>query len=116
MSVRKGLSRLLLAAGYNLRVFSCAEDFLYALESEMLGCVILDLRMPGMSIEELVVKMKDQGISLKIIILTADDNQDTRRIAKDIGAVGFFRKPVDGYALIDAINWSLKTTNKKNNH
>ncbi|MCZ6701610.1 MAG: hypothetical protein O6940_01070, partial [Ignavibacteria bacterium] len=62
------------------------------------------------------VKLKDRGISLKIIILSADDRQDTRRIAKDIGAVGFFRKPVDGYALIDHVNWVLKTTNKKNNH
>ena len=116
LSVRNGLSRLLRAAGYNVKVFARAEDFLYDLESEMSGCLILDLRMPGMSGEELAVQLKDRGISLKIIILSADDNQDTRRIAKDIGAVGFFRKPVDGYALVDSVNWALKTTNKKNNH
>jgi len=116
MSVRKGLSRLLRAAGYNVRVFSRAEDFLYALESEMLGCVILDMRLPGMTGKELAVKLKDRGIDLKIIILSAEDNQEARKIAKDINAIGFFRKPVDGYALIDAINWSLKTTSKKNNH
>jgi FixJ family two-component response regulator len=116
LSVRNGLSRLLRASGHNVRVFARAEDFLDALEFEMLGCVILDLRMPGMSGEELAVKIKDRGINLKIIILSADDNQDSRRIAKDLGAVGFFRKPVDGYALIDSVNWVLKTTNKKNNH
>jgi len=116
MSVRNGLSRLLFAAGHNVRTFARAEDFLYDLESEMSGCVILDLRMPGMSGEELAVKLKDRGINRKIIILSADDSQDTRRIAKDLGAVGFCRSPVEGYAMIDSDSWDIKTTNKKNNH
>ncbi len=105
LSVRNGLARLLRTAGHNVKVFARAENFLDALESDMLGCIILDLRLPGMTGEELAVKLKDRGIDLKIIILSAEDNQEARKIAKDINAVGFFRKPVDGYALIDFINW-----------
>ncbi|MCZ6595409.1 MAG: response regulator [Bacteroidetes bacterium] len=116
LSVRNALSRLLRVAGYNVRTFVCAEDFLDAVESEMLGCIILDLGLPGMTGEKLAEKLKDRGDGMKIIILSAVDNQETRRIAEGINAVGFFRKPVDGYALIDAINWSLKTFNQKNNH
>jgi len=116
LSVRNALSRLLRVAGYNVRAFACAEDFLDAVDSEMLGCIILDLGLPGITGEELGVKLKDHGDGIKIIILSAVDNQETRRIAEGINAVGFFRKPVDGYALIDAINWSLKTFNQKNYH
>ncbi|MCZ6593335.1 MAG: response regulator [Bacteroidetes bacterium] len=60
---------MLLAAGYKVKVFTCAEDFLDTLDSKMAGCVILDLRMPGMSGEELAMKLKDRGLDLKITIL-----------------------------------------------
>ena len=66
----------------------------------------MDVRMPGLSIEELVIELDKREIQLPIIIISADDSDDTRLIARKVGAVGFFRKPVDGTALLDAIKWA----------
>jgi len=74
LSVRNALSRLLRVAGYNVRAFACAEDFLDAVDSEMLGCIILDLGLPGITGEELGMKLKDRRDGIKIIILSAVDN------------------------------------------
>jgi two-component system response regulator FixJ len=114
-SVRKALSRLLRAAGYNVSSYASAMEFLAALNPNTTGCVVLDVRMPEVSGDELAVKLMEHGKNLAIIFLTADDDPKIKEKAKKMGAVGFFRKPVDGKALLDTIYWSLKTT-KDNNH
>ena len=114
-SSRKGLVRLLRAAGYNVHSFDSATCFLDSLKPDLSGCLILDLRMPEMSGEELASELRTRGTNVNIIIVSGNDDLETRKIAKSIGAVGFFRKPVDGTALIDAINWTLKAA-KENNH
>jgi FixJ family two-component response regulator len=53
---------------------------------------------------------------LPIIVVTADDDPVPRLKAQKMGAVGFFRKPVDGRALLDAINWALRSDNAGENH
>ncbi len=108
LSVRKGLMRLLTAAGLDALDFATVKKFKDSLESGISGCVLLDIRMPGISGEELVAAMKNCGSNLSIIIVSADDDQEARELAKDIGAVGFFRKPVDGAALLDTISWNLR--------
>ena len=95
-------------AGFNVKYFTSAVDFLNFFETGMLGCLILDMSTLGMFSEELVEKLKGHENSLKIIVISTNGDQKTKKKAKDIGAIEFFRKPVDGYALIDAINWSLK--------
>jgi len=114
-SSRKGLARLLLSAGYNVHSFDSATCFLDSLKPDLSGCLILDLRMPEMSGEELATELRNRGINVNIIVVSGNDDLETRKIAKSIGAVGFFRKPVDGTALVDAINWTLKAA-KENNH
>jgi FixJ family two-component response regulator len=113
-SVRKALSRLLRAAGYNVSSYASAMEFLAALNPNTTGCVVLDVRMPEVSGDELAVKLMEHGKNLAIIFLTADDDPKIKEKAKKMGAVGFFRKPVDGTALLDAIYWSLKKTNDNN--
>ena len=108
-SARKGLARLLRAAGYDVRDFASAKDFLDALGSETSGCLVLDARMSGISNEEVLEKLKARNIHLPIIVVTGDDDSETRRKAQKMKAAGFFRKPVDGPALLDAINWALQT-------
>ena len=106
ISVRTGLSRFLRAAGLGVQSF---ESCSFLLENENLSsfrCLVMDVRMPGLSIEELVIELDKREIQLPIIIISADDSDDTRLIARKVGAVGFFRKPVDGTALLDAIKWA----------
>ena len=72
--------------------------------------------MPGISWRNLKEELTSRGERLSIIVVTADDDDKTRREAKEIGAVGFFRKPVDGTALLDAIKWVLRPDNTGRNH
>ncbi len=112
-SVRIGIGRLLRAAGYNVRVFSNANEFIGFFNTSEPACLILDVRMPGMSIEELVAEIPQIANPMPIIVITADDDKETRKAAQKINAVGFFRKPVDGPALLDAINWAFRSINKE---
>jgi FixJ family two-component response regulator len=115
-SARNGLARLLRTAGYNVRPYASATEFLINLSPEISGCVVLDARMPGLTGEELAEKLADYGRNLAIIFVTADDDPQTRTKANEMNAVGFFRKPVDGTALLDAIDWALKSGNSDKNH
>ena len=107
-SARNGLERLVRAAGYNVSTYSSANEFLATLYPNISGCVILDARMPGMSGEDLVEKLMGLGENLSIIFVTADDDPAIKQKAKKMGAAGFFRKPVDGAALLDAIDWAVR--------
>ncbi len=111
-SSRKGLSRLLHVAGFNVHSFSKVSDLLDQLKLNTSGTLIADIQMPELSVEELVKELKCCQSNINIIVVSGDDDLESKKIAKEIGAVGFFRKPVDGTALIDAINWALKTTIK----
>jgi two-component system response regulator FixJ len=75
----------------------------------MSGCLVLDARMPGLSGEELQQELKVRGVDLPIIVVTADDDPETCQQALRMRAVAFFRKPVDGTALLDAIRWALRS-------
>jgi FixJ family two-component response regulator len=70
----------------------------------------MDLRMPGLSVEDLVSELNNRGMNIPIIIISADDNEKSRQLARKLGAGGFFSKPVDGTALLDAIKWACNTT------
>ncbi len=113
-SSRKGLSRLLRAARFNVHSFSNASVFLNQLKPNTSGTLITDLKMPLSSVEELVKELKCCQSKINIIVISVDDDLESKKIAKKIGAVGFFRKPVDGTALIDAIHWSIKSSQSNN--
>jgi FixJ family two-component response regulator len=113
---RRGLARLLRAAGHDVREFAPADEFLDAQQPESSGCVLLDLRMPGLSGEELRAELDSRCADLPIIVVTADDDPETRRQARVMNAVAFFRKPVDGTALLDAIAWAMRSTSPGNSH
>jgi FixJ family two-component response regulator len=108
-SARKGLARLLRTAGYDAKAFASATEFLAELETDAGGCIILDARMPGLSGPELHAELNARDVHLPLIFVTADDDAETKKKALDMKAAGFFRKPIDATALLDAIEWALKS-------
>ncbi len=115
-SARKGLARLIGAADYEVHAFDSVNKFLESLDESSSGCVLLEIGMPGMSGKQLVLELNNRNINLPIIVITADYNVEAKRKAKEINAVGFYRKPVDGTALLDAINWIFRECSNGKNH
>jgi FixJ family two-component response regulator len=105
-SIRRALQRLLRSADFEVRVFASAEEFLQSGNLDERACVVLDIRMPGLTGFDLQEKLASMGIRMPVIIVSAFDDADSRERARKLGAVAFFRKPVDGQALIDAIHWA----------
>jgi FixJ family two-component response regulator len=107
--VRKSLSRLMHSAGLRSQEFSSADEFLAQLDEGQKGCILLDITMPHPTCLQLQVELKQRGIDMPIITVSANDDAKTRNLALKLGAQFFFRKPVDDKALIDTIQWMLAT-------
>src|SRR5687767_6912217 len=106
-SVRDALSLLLSLRGYAAATFSSAEDFLAAVRPEWRGCIVLDIRMPGMSGLELQRLMAEGGPTLPVIVITAHGDVAAARQAFLADAVDFIEKPFDGEQLLRAIDTAL---------
>ena len=111
-SVRRALQRLLRSAGFEVKAFSSAEAFLKSENLDVRACLVLDIRMPGLTGFDVQEKLASMGIRIPVITVSAFDDAETRERARKLGAVAFFRKPVDGQALIDAIHWATGVTNQ----
>jgi FixJ family two-component response regulator len=106
-SVRDALSLMLSLRKHMTATFASAEDFLAAFEPHWRGCVIVDIRMPGMSGLELQALMRAQGISIPFIVITAHGDVAAARQAFLADAVDFLEKPFDGDALLAAVDAAL---------
>lgn len=106
-SVRDALSLLLSLRGYTTATFASAEDFLGALQSNWRGCVVADIRMPGMSGLELQRTLRERGPTLPMIVMTAHGDVAAARQAFLADAVDFIEKPFDGEQLLAAIESAL---------
>ena len=104
-SVRNALEMLLFSAGMEVLTFEAAEHFLDYAFRENNTCLITDLKMKGLSGLELQQKLAERGSKIPVIFLTAFDSKESREKARKAGAVGFFQKPIDDQALLDAIQW-----------
>jgi FixJ family two-component response regulator len=104
-SVRKGLQRLMKAAGIEARAFATAEEFLDAIGRQPVTCVLLDITMPRMTGPDVQARMRESGIDVPVIAVSARDDDRTLEMARTLGARFFLRKPVDDRALLDAIAW-----------
>ena len=106
-AVRDSLGLLLGLHGLRTQSFGCAEDFLRIYQSSWAGCLLLDVRMPGMSGLELQQTLRRQSMEMPIIIMTAHGDVATVRTALRSGAVDFLEKPVDPDALLRAVHTAL---------
>jgi FixJ family two-component response regulator len=105
--VRDSLAMLLELKGFRTRTFPGAEAFLAEYRPDWPGCLVLDLRMPGMSGLELQAELARRGAVLPVVIITAHGDVATTRAALKGGAVDFIEKPVDDEALVAAITAAL---------
>ncbi len=106
-SVRDSLSLLLSLRGYVTATFASGEDFLQALQPGWRGCVVADIRMPGMSGLELQRCLLDGGPTLPLIMITAHGDVAAARQAFLADAIDFIEKPFDGEQLLAAIETAL---------
>jgi FixJ family two-component response regulator len=106
-SVRKSLTLVLGLSGYGTRAFASAEEFLAICRPGISGCLISDLRMPGMSGLELQKSLTDRGINIPIIFTTAFGDVASTRTALKGGAVDFLEKPVNEEMLLKLVAEAL---------
>lgn len=106
-AVRDALSLLLSLKGFLSQVFASAETFLETYRPEWRGCLLTDLRMPGMSGIDLQRALAARGITLPVVVLTAHGDVATTREAMKAGAFDFLEKPVDEAVLVDVLRTAI---------
>jgi FixJ family two-component response regulator len=102
-SVRKGLARLVTAAGYRVEVFASAREFLARPQQEDPSCLLLDVRMPGLTGPELQEALAIAGRRMSIVFVSGHGDVVGSVKAMKGGAIDFLTKPVDARELLDAI-------------
>jgi RNA polymerase sigma factor (sigma-70 family) len=106
-SLRKAVTRLLNAAGYDVRAYSSAGEFALAIRDNRRGCVLLDVRMPGPSGLDLQEALAREDEPLPVIFLTAHGDVPTSVRAMKAGAVDFLTKPIKRDVLLNAVRTAL---------
>lgn len=105
--VRRSLTRLMEEVEQPVQAFANAREFLEAYDPACAGCLVLDVRMPGMSGTELHKKLLADGITIPIIIITGHGDVPMAVEALQRGAIGFIEKPIRPQVLIDHIQQAL---------
>ena len=106
-AVRKALQRLFRSAGLHVETFAEAQEFLAARRPDTPGCLVLDLRLPGISGLDLQEELAAPHLDLPIIFLTGYGTVPESVRAMKAGAVEFLEKPVDDQTLLAAVNQAL---------
>jgi two-component system, LuxR family, response regulator FixJ len=107
-AIRQSLAFLLQAAKLEVKTYSTAMAFLDALPDAASGCVITDVRMPGMSGVELLRRLKEIKISVPVIVITGHGDVALAVEAMKAGAVDFLEKPFDDDVLLASVQSALK--------
>ena len=107
-SMRESLKNLTRSVGLRVEAFASAQEFLRAKRSDEPGCLVLDVRMPGLSGLDLQKRMAETGTDLPIIFLTGHGDIPMSVRAMKAGAVEFLTKPVREQDLLDAIQQALE--------
>ncbi len=107
--IRGSLRGLMKEAGFPALTFASAEEFLTSGEENRTACLIVDIRMPGMSGLELQAKLNEARQRIPIIFITAQGDEKLRLQALRAGAVEFLRKPFDDQALLNSVRAAVET-------
>src|ERR1700755_6838 len=106
--MRSALEGLLKAAGLPAQAFASAEEFLNSGQQRQAGCLITDIRMPGMSGLELQARLNAERCRIPIVFITAHGDEKMRMQALRAGAVEFLAKPFDDEILLESVRGVLQ--------
>ena len=106
-SMRRSLATLLRSVGLDARVFSSPDEFMHAERPDAPGCLILDVRLPGMSGLAFQESLGKAGIAMPVIFITGHGDVPMTVRAMKAGAVEVLTKPFDDQVLLDAINGAV---------
>ena len=112
-SIRDSLALMLGLAGYSTRLFADAESFLAAFEPGWAGCVVADLRLPGLTGLDLQRQVQARGSSIPFVIVSAHGDVPAARAAFRAKAVDFIEKPFDDAQLRGAIDAAFALEQKR---
>lgn len=107
-AMRDSLVWLLDSQGFAVRAFASAERFLEALDDDVRGCLVLDVRMPGMSGLELFERMSARGVALPVIFVTGHGDVPMAVSAVKKGAVDFIEKPFNDQEMLRLVRQCLE--------
>lgn len=113
VAVRDALALLLGLKGYRTAIFSSAEDFLAAYRKDWRGCLVLDIKMSGMTGLDLQSRLASQNVEMPIVIVTGHGDAASARQALKSGAVDFLEKPLDEEQLVAAVASALERDAKR---
>ena len=111
--VRDSLTLLLSLKDISTQPFANADSFLESYTPERVGCVLTDLRMPGMTGLELQTALRERHIELPVVVLTAHGDVATARAALKNGAFDFLEKPIDDAMLLDVLHNALRVDRER---
>lgn len=106
-AVRASLSALLVSVGLAVRTYCCGSDFLGAPHAAPVDCLIVDLRMPGMSGLEMVDRLAMRGVRIPAVLISGNCSDATLARARRAGIEEYLEKPFLADALLDAVRRAL---------
>ena len=110
--VRRALAFLLGTAGFAVKVYDSASVFLDRFEQEATGCIVSDVRMPGIDGLQLLKKLEAMGARMPVVVMTGHADVALAVEAMKAGAVDFIEKPFPDEVLINAIHMALSRGSK----
>src|SRR5262245_12572521 len=102
-SVRRSTERLVRSLGFDVQTFASAREFLDCARVERPGCLVLDVKMPGLSGLDLQRELMQRGVEIPIVFLTGHGDIPMTVVAMKAGAVEFLTKPIKSRDLLAAI-------------
>jgi RNA polymerase sigma factor (sigma-70 family) len=111
--VRDSLTLLLSLKGVRTQPFANAESFIETYRPDWPGCVLTDLRMPGMTGLELQAVLRERQVEVPVVVLTAHGDVATARAALKNGAFDFLEKPIDDAMLVDVLHNALRADRER---
>jgi FixJ family two-component response regulator len=107
-SMRRSLESLLRSVGNDVRLFASAQDFMHAERPDVPGCLVLDVRLPGMSGLAFQQELAKAGSPLPVIFITGYGDVPMTVRAMKAGAAEFLTKPFDDQMLLDAVHAAIE--------
>jgi FixJ family two-component response regulator len=114
-SMRRSLDTLLRSVGLDVQLYSSAQEFIPAKRPDVPGCIVLDVRLPGMSGLTFQEELAKTGVALPVIFVTGHGDVPMTVRAMKAGAIEFLTKPFDDQVLLDAVHAAIERDRARRN-